>query len=300
MNLIEWRCLLACLAVSLQLAGAGCSDVRGRSNAEPADTTETRVAPDAETAFVLSAFFGLDDALPLLGSWLVCDGKRGDDGMPVVFSQEIDLATLQAGDFLVTRADGSSGTLTCATPAPAIDPGELRTILLVGDFGSSANPPISVVITGNVLSRDGSMNFRGARVAVTPLEDGPSMVHAEVVPEAEWALGQQATRFPFGGGNGCPLRTRQVVRVTWNGGITKPGGDEIDDVEGQAYRVHFESGVQTAPLAVADLGDGDNNHELCLESDAPVSGVSFPAGLLTDPREDANPATTVALSASGR
>ena len=41
------------------------------------------------------------------------------------------------------------------------------------------------------------------------------------------------------------------------------GGDEIDDVEREAYRVLFESGEETALMAVADLGDGDNNHELC-------------------------------------
>ena len=272
----------------------------GRSNSEPADTTETTIAPNPETAYLLSAFYGLDDALPLLASWLVCDGERGDDGMPVVFSRQVDLSTLQAGDFLVTLADGSNGALACVTPAPAFDPGELRTMLMIGDFGSSANPPVSVVIRGNVLSSDGLLNFRGASISVTPLEDGPSLVHAEVVPEAEWALGQRATRFPFGGGSGCPADTRQVVRVTWNGGVTKPGGDEIDDNERQAYRVLFESGARTLPLAVADLGDGDNNHELCLESDAPVSEVSFPAGLLTDPREDANPATKIALSASRR
>ena len=54
------------------------------------------------------------------------------------------------------------------------------------------------------------------------------------------------------------------------------------------------------PEPAFDPGDGDNNSVLCLESDAPASGVSFLVGLLTDPREDANPATTVAPSASRR
>ena len=58
--------------------------------------------------------------------------------------------------------------------------------------------------------------------------------------------------------------------------------------------------ARVTPEPAFDPGDGDNDSALCLESDAPVSGVSFPAGLLTDPREDANPATTVALSASRR
>jgi len=294
----ERRWVAACTVMVL-LCTSGCADVLGRSNSEQVDTTETSVVPDPSAAYLLSAFYGLDDDLPPLGRLLVCDGERGDDGMPVVFSTELDLSTLQAGDFLVELADGSNGSLTCVTPAPAFDEGELRTMLMVGDFGSSENPPVSVVIQGNLLSLDGASNYRGASVSVTPLEDGPSLVHAEQVPEAEWALGRPSTRFPFGGGSGCPESTRQVVRVTWNGGVTKPGGDEIDDVEREAYRVLFESGEEMAPMAVADLGDGDNNHELCLDSDTPVRRVSFPAGLLTDPRDDLNPATSVALGTHG-
>ncbi|MDE0307384.1 MAG: hypothetical protein OXI87_21265 [Albidovulum sp.] len=47
------------------------------------------------------------------------------------------------------------------------------------------------------------------------------------------------------------------------------------------------------PFALGDLGDGDNNHELCLDTaDQPLS-VSFPAGILIDPNDDLNPSTTV-------
>ena len=102
----------------------------------------------------------------------------------------------------------------------------------------------------------------------------------------------------------CVLNSNEGQRVLacalpiLNGGVTKPWGDEIGDNERRACRVLLESGAQTVPLA--DLGEGDNNHERYLESDAPVSEVSCPAGLLTDPREDANPATKLALPASRR
>ena len=50
---------------------------------------------------------------------------------------------------------------------------------------------------------------------------------------------------------------------------------------------------EVAPVALADLDDGDNNHLLCLDTaDTPVS-VSFPAGVLADPNDDVNPATKV-------
>ena len=55
---------------------------------------------------------------------------------------------------------------------------------------------------------------------------------------------------------------------------------------------------EITPAALADLGDGDNNHLLCLATaDMPVS-VSFPAGVFVDPNKDLNPETEVAVSAS--
>ena len=109
----------------------------------------------------------------------------------------------------------------------------------------------------------------------------------------------QPTRLPFGGGSGCPEGTRQVVRAVWAGGVTKPGGDEVDDLERQAYRVFVagENGTLTEiiPFAIGDLGDGDNNHELCLDVDERAVSVEFPAGLMTDPRDDPNPATGISV-----
>ena len=44
---------------------------------------------------------------------------------------------------------------------------------------------------------------------------------------------------------------------------------------------------------MADLRDGDNNHELCLDTTANPVRVEFPAGLMTDPIGDLNPATSI-------
>ena len=46
---------------------------------------------------------------------------------------------------------------------------------------------------------------------------------------------------------------------------------------------------------IGDLGDSDNNHSLCLGVVDPAVSVRFPAGLLTDPREDLNPETRQAV-----
>ncbi len=289
------------LGLSLALL-AGCSNVSELADTQQQDTTDAASFPQATSqgAALLSAFYGLDDAVPFFGSYRICGEFGHTDGMPAIFSKELDTATLQAGDFRVTLADGQSISVACATPAPAEDVGELRTMLLVGDFGSIDNQPVSVEVTGNVISLDHRTNFKGARVDVTRLEHGPGLVHAEVVPEEQWELDKQASALPFGGGSGCPAGTRQVVRVVWAGGVTKPGGDEIDDTERSAYGVFVagEGGelTEVTPFAIGDLGDGDNNHELCLDVTTRVVRVEFPEKLMTDPREDLNPATAVSIS----
>ena len=269
------------------------------SDSTQQDTTKTDVRanqhPDGRQAKLLSAFFGLDDGLPRIANKGVCEGASGKDGMPVVFSHEVDLSSMQAGDFQVVSASGAIGKIICVTLAPADDAGESRTILIVGQYGSLEDQPVSVEIIGNLLSKDGQVNFRGARSSVIALEEGPTMEWAEVVPAEMWDLGKSATLLPWGGGSGCPLGTKQVVRVTWAGGITKPGGQDIDDIERAAYRVtmssRHEGKTELVPFAIGDLGDGDNNHELCLDRAGLPQYVDFPAGLVTDPREDLNPRT---------
>jgi hypothetical protein len=267
---------------------------------EQTDTTADSSLPrelNGQSAEILSAFFGLDDGMP---SWSgnLCPEAPGKDGMPVVLSTEIDLDTMQAGDFQVTTASGKIGSLACATLSPAVDVGELRTVLLVGDYGSATqDPPVRVEIVGNLHSIDNTVNFKGAEIMVTPLEPGPSLVFAEIVPQDEWRLGDKGSQ----GGTGCPAEgVQQIVRVAWAGGVVPENGDEPGDVERQLYTVTVET-VDGAtrdviPFALGDLGDGDNNHKLCLDTDERVLSVSFPAGILVDPNDDLNPETTIQVT----
>jgi len=271
---------------------------------DQSDQTESdlvnSIHPDGRSAELLSSFFGLDDGLPSLANLVICDGASGKDGMPIIFNGEIDVTTLEPGDLKVTQASGRIGKVHCLTMAPADDKGELRTALLVGQFGSIEDPPVRVEVTGNVHSIDGTTNFKGVGVDVNPLEEGPSLVWGEVVPKEQWAIGKTATALPFGGGSGCSERTKQVVRVTWGGGVTKPNGAPANDEERELYNVIVSdaSGQNKTitPIGLADLGDGDNNHKLCLDTDAEVLSVSFPSRHLTDPRDDLNPQTSVAIS----
>tara|TARA_B100001029_G_C15044663_1_gene446210 strand:+ start:957 stop:1421 length:465 start_codon:yes stop_codon:yes gene_type:complete len=52
------------------------------------------------------------------------------------------------------------------------------------------------------------------------------------------------------------------------------------------------------PAALGDLGDGDNNHLLCLETEDVAVSVRFPAGYLADPNLDLNPDTSVKITSA--
>ena len=273
------------------------------ADASQTDTTKTqvesKVGADGKPAKIISVFFGLDDALPKISNKAICPGAGGKDGMPIVFSHELDVRTMQAGDFRVTTASGKTGHIHCVTLAPADDAGELRTALLAGHYGSQSDQPAKLEVVGNLLSMDGSVNFKGLSAGVIRLEEGPTMVLAEVVPESRLGLGKSPTQLPFGGGTGCPVGTRQVVNVTWAGGVTKPGGAEAGEEARLAYTVTIrradDTEVEVTPFALADLVDGDNNHRLCLDVEGTPVSVSLPAGYLTDPANDPNPATTIRI-----
>ena len=255
------------------------------------DPAPVAQAANGQAARALSAFFGLDDALPFRANRL-CLGASGKDGMPVVLSHTVDAETLQPEDFRVVTRSGTERTPICVTLRPASDPGELRTVLLIGDFGDEADdPPVKVLVVDDLLS-DGvtgdRVNFRGTQTHVTPLDAGPALVLAEVVPED--------------GRSACPDGIQQVVRVTWAGGVRRADGDEAGDAERALYRVTLEradgSRDEIVPAALADLGDRDNNHLLCLDTSAPAVSVSFPAGQLVDPNQDLNPDTHVAVNSA--
>ncbi len=297
-------------ALMVTLIGVGFSYLAGSQIDPPAhafmsleliDTTADSSLPretNGQSAEILSAFFGLDNGLPNWAGNLCPDAAR-KDGMPVIFSAEIDLNTMQAADFQVTTASGNVGTLTCVTLWPAADAGELRTALLVGEYGSAdQDPPVRVEIVGNLHSIDNRLNFKGAEIAVTPLEPGPSLVFAEIVPQAEWRLDDKGSRQR---GTGCPTEgVEQIVRAVWAGGVSLENGDEPGDAERQLYTVTVAAADGTThdviPFALGDLGDGDNNHKLCLDTDEQVLSVSFPAGILVDPNDDLNPATTIQVT----
>lgn len=287
-----------CLALSLSACGFS---TPAASNADLKDTTADRGLPrnaGGQTAHLLSAFFGLDNGLFRIAN-LICPGAAGQDGMPVIFSSEIDHTTMQAGDFEVTTASGKAGQMHCVSLLPATDAGELRTALLIGEFGDAKkDPPAQVKIIGNLYSIDRSRNFKGASIGVTPLAAGPELVMAERVSGSavDMGLGNWRTR-----GSSCPATgSVQAIRIIWAGGVSLKSGDKPGDAERQRYRVKVRNGAgvdrEIIPVALADAEDPDNNHVLCLDTADQVISVSFPAGIFQDPNGDLNPPTSVSLA----
>lgn len=255
--------------------------------------------PPAEDsqAGLLSAFFGLDNAMPRI--FAICRGGRGQDGMPIIFDELIDPGTLQASDFAVITASGQVNTPICATLSPATDEGELRTVLIIGELGDAiSDPPVHVEIVGDIISSETGRNLLGASVDVTPLESGPFLVLAEDVPPSQWNPGRGSGPQQ---GDGCPVEgTVQVVRATWAGGVSNADGEEVGGLERSLYQVTLaladDSHVRITPFALADLGDADNNHFLCLDQAGEPLEVFFPEGYLYDPNSDTpNPDTSVTV-----
>ncbi len=294
-TMTQWICLwLLCLFASTVVMAQ--------------EATET---PDPNEPRVLSAYFGLDNALPD-GINRVCEGGANMDGMPVIFSHHVNIDTLQPEDFAVITASGAINTPMCVTLGPAVDIGELATALLIGELGDGeTDAPVRVEIVGEILSGSGNpdspavaegetaLDFIGLEVEVTPLSAGPSLIVAESVPQEEWT---RARRGRQGQGSSCPLRgTIQIVRVAWGGGVTKVSGGEITDEERKVYQVTLltadNTEITVIPFAIGDLNDGDNYHLLCLDVEGTPLMVSFPEGYLYDPNDDTlNPETSMIIT----
>lgn len=269
-----------------------CSDpaVSGDSPAPRDDTPlvdtpgeDTRASTDSD---LVSAFFGLDDSLPVMAA-AICLEAPGRDGMPLVFRRAVDGTTLDASDFEVERASGVRSRPLCATLLPANEADELRTVLLIGDLADAEDAPIAVSVTGALTALDGTdlLGMRAERVVA--LEAGPSLALAERAPQPDPELGRT------GRGGGCPLGTMQVVTVTWEGGVTVPGVGDVGDAQRAAYTVSLEDGTSVSPISFADGMDNDNVQDLCIDSAVRATRVSVRENTVVDPRGDLNPATSI-------
>ena len=233
---------------------------------------------------LVSAFFGLDNALP---SQFLCNQQAGLlDGMPVNFKFPLDASSLSETDFEVLDSLGNIHTPICVTMAPANENGENRTVLLLGEFGTAVtNPPVEVRVVGDLFTTDTSLgesacseiiNLNGVTTTnVIPLADGPSLFFAQRID---------------GNLNECNTGT-QTVQVAWNGGVTPYISDDTESDLFQYYVGYTESsGVLTPhiPISIADINDNDNFHQLCFSTSDEIVKISMMANTVEDPNHDPN------------
>ena len=270
----------------------------------------TSYGNSVDTFRIATAFYGIDDYLPVS---VYCPGAGAVDGLVIVFTHKIDPLSLDATDFLVTSADSTGHLPICAMLTPAGESNERRTVLLVGQFGSSpANEPVRVEIIGDLYSLPSSptelascspaQNYLGVFIdSVITLTSGPAISFCSVLDSAESQLGLPGSTGAPGNsiGAGCPLGTQQVIQVVWSGGITPYINGMTESALKDFYTVWFDSiGVLVgrSPVGIADLNDNDNYHDLCLNTIYDVKKISFEAGYIQDPNGDPNAYTERVLT----
>ena len=232
---------------------------------------------------LVSAFFGLDNALPSL----LCN-QLGSllDGMPVNFRFPLDSSSLTETDFEVVDSLGNIHIPMCAVLAPANENGENRTVLLLGEFGTAVtNPPVEVRVVGDLFTIDtlagesacsAIMNLNGITTTnVIPLSDGPSLFFAQRID---------------GNLNECNSGI-QTIQVAWDGGITPYiSGDSESDLFQYYIGYSDSSGVLVphVPISIADINDNDNFHQLCFSTSDEIVKISMMANTVEDPNQDPN------------
>lgn len=239
-----------------------------------------RVGPTPTTdATILSVYYGLDELRAEIAR--ICGvGSIRDDGMPVTFSVQLENDTVVPEAFSVQTTSGEVVTPRCATLQPAAEPHELRTVLLAGPFGTPDAQPRAVEVVGTLKDIYGR-SMTGLRSEdVTPLEAGPSLVLAEHFPADTPEFAEE-----------CPPSTRQIVQLTWQGGVTGPDGAALGEPQRQAVSIELGDGTTIRPVALGD-DDPDNFVLVCIDASAPAKSVTVQAGHFHDPGDDANPQTT--------
>jgi len=237
-----------------------------------------------ENDTLVSAFFGLDNALPSL---FLCNQQAGLlDGMPVNFKFPLDASSLSETDFEVLDSLGNIHTPVCVSMAPANENGENRTVLLLGEFGTAiTNPPVEVRIIGDLFTTDTLsgesacseiINLKGITTTnVIPLADGPSLFFAQRID---------------GNLNECGSGT-QTIQVAWNGGVTPYISDDTESDLFQYYVGYSDSSgvlIPHVPISIADIDDNDNFHQLCFSTSDKIVKISMMADTVEDPNHDPN------------
>jgi hypothetical protein len=164
------------------------------------------------------------------------------DRIVVVFSDDVDAASLVPSAFLVTLGDGRRRTPSTARLSPANEMDENRTVTLTGEFGITAeSAPTDILVYDSLYSESGdSLTGLTAKVEI------PQTLNRIV-----------ATEFIADNGE-CPGMT--IVRTYWLAPLF-----EVDDADRSQILAAIRA-TTVRPLRLADRDvDTDNVLDLCFE-----------------------------------
>jgi hypothetical protein len=189
------------------------------------------------------------------------------DALDVLFSSDLDAASLEPSAFMVMFSDGSRVVPSEARLAPASENDENRTVVLIGDFGDPKDrPPTDVMVVGRVYGELGE-SFEGLVAKVDPFDAAGRPVVAELVPVDDDAC----------------MGLGQAIRTWWTDGLRGVEAADLAEIH-----IELEDGTVVTPVKFDDhdLEDQrreDNVLDLCLTETSPARGLEFGAGLFEDP-----------------
>lgn len=232
------RLRVLAVAASLFLGGCGA----GRAIPQRVELPVPRPSPGREAAdsapTIVSAHHALSDD----------PSVQGRDAIVIVFSVDVDAASMRPGLFWVALENGERVRADEAFLSPSSEADENRTVTVVGKFGAPGdNPPVGVAIYGNLFAEDGrSMAALGADVS--PYAEGGRVAVAERIAPGEGRCEGAAG----------------LVRTFWSDPLRDVTADDLDRV-----RLRLVDGRVVTPKAFDDHRAGDETVEdnvldLCL------------------------------------
>jgi hypothetical protein len=193
----------------------------------------------------------------------------------VVFSHEVDPASLDAQGFLVAFDEGARVFPTDAVLSPSNESDENRTVLLTGEFvDEQGKPPTDVVVVGPLYAENGS-KLQGLGAPIVPAGTAGAVVLAQRLQKPEGACSGAA----------------QAVRTYWSVGLRAVERDDLERID-----ITLDDATTVHPTAFDDhrLDDQsreDNVLDLCITQPSPAQRITIAAALFTDP--DGNKSASV-------
>lgn len=177
---------------------------------------------------------------------------RGERVLVMVFSHKLDPASLSPKSFALSSGDaGKSTTPTCVSLEPSNDPRERRTVFATG-VGEGSIERVEVIGSLETAPESwGRLSLEGSEASVEAMGDAPALVFGERIMVADSSC--------------LASMAHQAVRLTWSAPVA-PSLEETSPAHFSVTIMNHDGTLERiTPTGVMD-DDGDNHHELCLES----------------------------------